>query len=378
MDRRIAGVSLNELEKLSGIVERVTFHSPESGWSVLKVKPFDTAFDLVAVRVHQAQVFAGATMEFYGHWRHHPRYGDQFEAERALERKPATAAGLERYLGSGLIRGVGPKTAHKIVKHFGAQTLDVFDTEIERLVEVRGIAQRKLEAIGASWKHHTAVRDVMLFLQEHGVSTLFATKIYKTYGDQAIEVVSTNPYRLAEDIYGIGFFSADRIALTLGMSTESNERGSAGIRHVLAASRDQGHCFLTADQIVDQCVELLKFQSQAEAGRARLRATLERLAGDGRVATRNLLWPPPGDSATREDPPRTQTCYYSRGLYRDERDVFEFVRRRATRRVAHGTARARDWLARFGSTQAFPLSQEQSSAVVGIIECAFSIFRGIA
>src|SRR5579859_4577539 len=148
----------NTLEKVSGIVKRITFHSVETGWTVLKISPFDRLQTEVAVTVHQSKVFAGATMDFYGNWTHHPKFGEQFKAVKAIELKPATANALEKYLGSGLIKGVGPQTAKAIVTHFGKDTLDVFDTKIERLMEVPNIAEKKLEMISKAWEEHRDIK----------------------------------------------------------------------------------------------------------------------------------------------------------------------------------------------------------------------------
>ena len=246
------------LERLAGIVERITFHNEQNGWSVLKVTSFRDPAKMTTVLIHQAKVFAGATMEFWGEWGHHPKHGEQFKAVRAIEKKPATAAALEKYLGSGLISGVGPATAKKIVGYFNEKTLDIFENKIEELMLVPGIAEKKLEQIKTPWEEHRAIRDVMIFLQGYGISTLFATKIYKTYGDKAIQTVSANPYRLAHDIYGIGFFSADKIALAMGFERTGMPRIEAGIKHVLSASREEGHCFLTDQQIIGNSLELLR------------------------------------------------------------------------------------------------------------------------
>jgi len=365
-------------ERLAGVVERVTFHSPESGWSVLQVSPFGAPHTRVSVIVHQAKVFAGATMEFEGSWRQHPRYGEQFDAMRAVERKPASAAALEKYLGSGLIRGVGPRTARKIVAHFGSQTLEVFEDEIERLVEVRGIARRKLDSISEAWREHQAIRHLMMFLQEHGISTLFAVRIYKTYGDAAIEIVREDPYRLARDIYGIGFFSADRIAASLGCDPTGATRLDAGIRHVLSASREEGHCFLTAGQVETRTLELLglgatESAESAESMAHRVREALEALVERGEVRIRRLprsafggdpgssgapeepvpdasgkstaahddkpetdkpqidqpeTGAPEGDTSGNDRPETDVVCYYARSLYRDEETVAREVARR--------------------------------------------------
>jgi ATP-dependent exoDNAse (exonuclease V) alpha subunit len=175
------------LEALTGIVERVTFHNSDNGWSVLRVSPFKEPHKLVTVVVHQARVVAGASMEFRGAWTNHPRFGEQFRAVEVIEKKPASAAALEKYLGSGLIKGVGPKIAQKIVRHFGERTLEVFESRIDELLDVPGIAGKKLQDIKSSWQQHQSIRDVMIFLQGYGISTLFAVKIYKTSGVEGLE-----------------------------------------------------------------------------------------------------------------------------------------------------------------------------------------------
>jgi exodeoxyribonuclease V alpha subunit len=158
-----ASQSTAEPDKLSGVVNRITFHSNESGYTVLKVSSYQKPKEEVTVLVHQSKVFAGATLDFYGEWADHPSYGRQFKARRVVERKPATANALEKYLGSGLIKGVGPVTAKKIVRHFGEQTLEVFDAAIERLTEVPGIARAMLDMIRSAWTEHQEIRNVMLF-----------------------------------------------------------------------------------------------------------------------------------------------------------------------------------------------------------------------
>ena len=204
-------------ERLRGIVDRVTYHNADTGWSVLRVLPFNDRHTQETVIVHQTKVFAGATMEFFGSWTVNPKYGRQFTASRAMELRPATSAALEKYLGSGLIKGVGPKTAKKIVRHFDKETLDIFEGDIDRLTEVPGIAEKKLKTISAAWIEHRSIREVMMFLQSHGISTLYAVRIYKAYGDQAIATVTEDPYRLARDLYGIGFFSASLTHLLMSL-----------------------------------------------------------------------------------------------------------------------------------------------------------------
>ncbi|KAB2892327.1 MAG: recombinase RecD, partial [Desulfobulbaceae bacterium] len=293
-------------ETLRGIVSRITYHNPDNGWSVLRVSPFDNMQEQVTVTVHQTKVFAGATMEFHGAWTYHPQFGRQFRADEAIEKKPATAAALEKYLGSGLIKGVGPSTARKIVRHFGSETLDVFENKIKRLREVHGIAAKKLAMIEAAWQEHRMVREVMTFLQGHGISTLFSVRIYKKYGERAIETVLADPYRLASDFYGIGFFSADKVALSIGLARDSQPRLMAAVRHVLAAAREQGHCYLTAGQIETEVRQLLDMDCGD-----RLEETLTRMQAENHLRIRSM--------AIGDD--RPAPCYYSKSLYYDEEAV---------------------------------------------------------
>jgi exodeoxyribonuclease V alpha subunit len=195
---------------------------------------------------------------------------------------------------------VGPAIARRIVGHFKDRTLEVFEGKIEELLDVPGIASKKLETIRVSWDEHKAIRDVMIFLQGYGISTLFATKIYKTYGDKAIQIVSANPYRLAHDIYGIGFFSADNIALAMGFERTGRPRIEAGIKHVLAASRENGHCFLTEKQILGQTPELLR----ESIGEESVTSVLSELLKSDQAKFRRL------DRETG-----LENCYYSKSLY---------------------------------------------------------------
>ena len=348
-------------ETLSGIVTRVTFHSPDTGWSVLKVAPFDRPNEVVAVTVHQCKVYAGATMDFRGSWRTHPKFGRQFKAHTVVEKKPATAAALEKYLGSGLIAGVGPKTARKIVKHFGKDTLEVFEGEITRLVEVPGIAELKLATISQAWTEHRQIREVMMFLQTHGISTLFAVKIFKEYGNEAIERVSEDPYRLAKDFYGIGFFSADKVALSLGMEQDAPKRVAAGIRHVLSASRDEGHCFLWREQLVEGVNALLDLSCDAKTV-----ALLEQLEADRELMTRQLA------NAQGE----LQTCYYAKRLYFDEEACARRVERLLAQKPSVDVGRVTRWLEAYGCTKRLTLSQEQRDAVVQIAQLPLAILTG--
>ena len=347
-------------ETLTGIVHRVTYHNGDNGWSVLRVNPFNSPESQETVTVHQTKVFAGATMEFRGAWTVHPQYGRQFKAYEAIEKKPATAAALEKYLGSGLIKGVGPKTAKKIVKHFGGKTLDIFEKEIERLTEVPGIAKKKLASIEQAWQEHRAIREVMMFLQGHGISTLFAVRIYKEYGDRAIAMVTEDPYRLALDFYGIGFFSADKVALSIGLARDSKERIMAAIRHVLAASREQGHCYLMTGQIEAEVKKLLEIDPGDLLSRY-----LVLMENENHLRVRVL---PDAQGVA-------QNCYYSKTLYYDEETVAKRLQSMAGP-VAIDHKRVESWIEKYCRLKAVNLSNEQAEAVLGVVQHQFSILTG--
>ena len=346
-------------ETLTAVVNRVTYHNPVNGWSVLRVQPMNAPNQQETVTVHQTQVFAGATMTFTGSWTTNQKYGRQFRATQATERKPATTAAIEKYLGSGLIKGVGPKTAKKIVRHFGSKTLDVFENDIEQLTDVAGIAQRKLVTIKKAWIEHRAISEVMMFLQGHGISTLFAVRIYKSYGDKAIAMVSEDPYRLANDFYGIGFFSADRIALSLGFATDSQQRIVAAIRHVLAASREHGHCYLTLAQIGKSVLDLIDLDLGD-----RLPRELGQMKSDDKLRTRHLMI---ADEICE--------CFYSKSLYHDEESVAQALvaKRRA---VEQDDARVASWVDRYCTQSDIQLSEEQTHAVHNVVKHEFSVLTG--
>ncbi|WP_448873361.1 SF1B family DNA helicase RecD2 [Desulfobulbus propionicus] len=347
-------------EKIRGIVERVTYHDEASGWTVLRVSPFGGFGEMETVTVHQMRVFAGATMEFTGAWVQHPKFGRQFKAKYAAELRPATAGALEKYLGSGLIKGVGPKTAGRIVRHFGERTLAVFEEAIDQLAEVPGIAEKKLAMIKAAWIEHRAVREVMMFLQSHGISTLYAVRIFKQYGERSITIVEENPYRLARDFYGIGFFSADRVALSLGFAPDSDVRVRAAIRHVLSAARELGHCYLNQEQITNQVEDLLDLCLKAV-----LPEHLATMAREDQLKIRVLA----------EANGQTLSCYYAKSLYFDEEYVARWVARAIAGRGVDGQ-RVADWVHRYTRGQGMALSSEQIKVVCSVVDQRCSILTG--
>jgi exodeoxyribonuclease V alpha subunit len=241
---------------LQGVVERLTYHAQDSGYTVARLK-VPRSRDLVTIVGSFANIQAGQTLNLEGFWRDHPKFGPQFQVTQYQETKPATLTGMEKYLGSGLIKGVGPVTAKRIVAHFGLETLEVIESQIERLIEVPGIAQKRVKLIQVAWEAQKTIKEVMLFLQGHGVSTTYAVKIFKQYGQEAITVVSNNPYQLATDIYGIGFITADTIARNLGIAPDSEYRYRSGVIHCLSTAAEDGHCFLPQTELVTRVEKLL-------------------------------------------------------------------------------------------------------------------------
>lgn len=281
------------MDTLRGVIERITYHNEENGYTVAKLLPesaqraFFGADREVAIVGNMVGVHIGESVELTGRWSVHPDYGKQFSVEQMKAVLPATVAGMERYLGSGLIRGVGPVTARRIVARFGIETLNVIELTPERLNEVPGVGRRRAETIVQAWAEQRAIKEVMLFLQSYGVSTSLATKIYKQYGDDAVAIVTNDPYRLARDIFGIGFLTADKIAQAMGLPPDAPPRVAAGVAFALNEASEQGHCYLPTTALVTSAAELLHVNpDQVGIGIARMWA-------DGQIK----VAPAPGSDA---------------------------------------------------------------------------------
>ena len=245
------------MDHLRCVVERITYQNPENGYSVIRCRAKGYS-DLVTVVGLMPETHVGAVLSLEGAWKVDPKYGRQFTAEKFEETLPATVFGIEKYLGSGLIKGIGPKFAKKIVQQFGKDTLDIIEENPDSLIEVPGIGRLRVDRIKESWAEQKEIKNIMLFLQSHDVSTAHATKIYKTYGNQSIEIVKENPYRLADDIWGIGFRTADIIAGKMGFGEERFARLRSGIMYALNQLADEGHCYGTREQVLTAAGELLK------------------------------------------------------------------------------------------------------------------------
>jgi exodeoxyribonuclease V alpha subunit len=297
-------------EVLAGLVERVTYHNAENGFCVLRARARGHR-DVVTVVGHAASISAGEWITASGDWVNDRTHGQQFKAMFLRTSPPTSADGIEKYLSSGMIRGVGPVYAKKLVRAFGEKVFDIIETTPDRLREVDGIGPVRAASILAAWAEQKAVREIMVFLHSHGVSTARAVRIFKTYGSDAIQVMSENPYRLARDIRGIGFKTADAIAMKLGIEKTALIRVRAGISYALSEAMDEGHCGLPTDQLVPLAEKLLEVPQQL------IQTALELELTDGTVIVDRVGETP---------------CVFLAGLYRAERTIAERLAR-----LANGT-----------------------------------------
>jgi exodeoxyribonuclease V alpha subunit len=250
--------SLTGVAVVEGVLERITYANEESGYTVARVDTGRGGNDLLTVVGSLLGAQPGESLRMEGRWGSHPQYGKQFTVENYTTVLPATIQGIRRYLGSGLIKGIGPVFADRITQHFGADTLDIIEQDPGRLIEVPGLGPKRTKKIAAAWEEQKAIKEVMVFLQGVGVSTSIAVRIYKKYADASISVVKNQPYRLAADVWGIGFLTADRIAQAVGIPHDSPERVKAGLQYALSQSTDQGHCFLPEERLIADSVKLLQ------------------------------------------------------------------------------------------------------------------------
>jgi exodeoxyribonuclease V alpha subunit len=272
-----------DMDTLTGSVERITYYNPENGYSVLRLRPDRGRIQgvnrdgLVTITGNLPELSPGEHLRLTGQWVNHPKHGLQFQSEVCEQILPATLAGIRRYLGSGLVKGIGPRLADRIVAQFGLQTLEVIEEQPARLREVADIGPKRSRLIAAAWQEQKQVKEIMLFLHSHGVSTNLAVKIFKQYGDQALEVVRSDPYRLARDIFGVGFKTADRIAQSLGLPADHPQRIEAGIIYALNENSNEGNVYAPQSLLAQQATELLQVPPEA------IPPALERLVRDQTV-----------------------------------------------------------------------------------------------
>jgi exodeoxyribonuclease V alpha subunit len=331
-----------EEKTLTGSVERVTYHNDQNGYTVLKLL-ISGRSEPLTVTGNFPTISPGESIMVSGLWTTHPQYGDQFKAMEYTVVRPATIAGIQKYLGSGLIKGVGPVTAKRIVEHFGEKTLDVIESEIERLAEVKGIARKRIEMIQKTWQDQRAIKDVMLFLQSHSVSTHFAVKIYKQYGNESISIVEKTPYRLASEVYGIGFRTADQIARNLGMPADAEERMRAGLQFVLLQVTDDGHCYLPSQELIERSTVTLGVED-----REKLNSALELMLDEGSLKTEESI---------------EERAIYLPPIWQSERGVARRLKTLLAKPIRVDDRRIEDWLIRFNAKKGIDLSDEQRRAI---------------
>jgi exodeoxyribonuclease V alpha subunit len=284
----------SDREVLAGLVERVTYQSAENGFCVVRVKVRGHR-ELVTLVGHAATISAGEWITATGSWVNDRTHGQQFKARFLKTSMPTSVDGIEKYLASGMIRGIGPVYAKKLLNAFSDKVFDIIEAEPDRLREVDGIGPKRAGRIVAAWAEQKVVREIMVFLHSHDVGTARAVRIYKTYGADAVQVMSENPYRLARDIRGIGFKTADAIAMKLGVDKTALVRVRAGISYALTEAMDEGHCGLPSDELMPLAAQLLEVPQDL------IRTALDLELADGTVTASRV-----GD----------KPCVFLAGLYR--------------------------------------------------------------
>lgn len=265
----------NKQVKIQGVLEKIVFKNPDSGYMVGRIRLESKELATIVGNVFELQ--CGEELEIDGKWIVNKTYGKQFEISKVKAHSPATIEGIENYLGSGVIKGVGPAMASRIVARFKEKTLEILDDDPEKLSEIEGIGSKRIKQLIRSWNKHRKTRNIMIFLQSYGISSTYAMKIYNTYGENAENVIKINPYRLAEDIFGIGFKIADDIAYKAGIARDSIFRIKSGIIYLLHRAEDGGHCFLPYDNILDRALDFL------ETGQSLIDSAIEDLERDEKI-----------------------------------------------------------------------------------------------
>lgn len=349
-------------ETLSGVLERITFHNEENGYSICRLA-VEGARDLVTVTGSFSNPVVGELLVCEGQWVAHREYGRQFSVERYSVGKPATAFAIEKYLGSGLIKGIGPVMAKRMVALFGLETLDIIESDPKKLKRVDGIGDKRIEMIQKAWHEQREIRNVMLYLQGKGVSATFAVKIYKTYGDDSIPVVEENPYRLAADIWGIGFKTADKIAQQLGVEPDSIQRLEAGLLYTLSKATDFGHLYLPESKLLGSAAEILGVETE------KITPVLETMITDERVISEPL----PG-----EERKKNHNAVYHPALYYIEVGLANKLLKRISIPSSRPLSREKleNWLSVQEKSLGFLLSEEQRDAVRLALENRVLVLTG--
>ncbi len=346
---------------LDGVLERVTFANPETGYTIARIAPergSGVGAELVTAVGPLLGAQIGEFLRLRGRWSSHPRYGRQFEVHSYATVLPATTAGIQRYLGSGLIKGIGPVMAERMVAYFGVDIMHIIEDSPGRLIEVDGLGPKRTAMIAAAWAEQKAIKEVMIFLQGVGVSTSLAVRIYKKYGDASVSVVRSEPYRLAADVWGIGFKTADTIAASVGIARDSPERIKAGLAYTLSEAADDGHCYLPGPNLIADAAKILDVPADLIA------PSLDELAAAEGVVREEV--PAAAGPGVASNPPRVPAVYLP-PFYQAERALAATLLRLLAARgdrlagfAAVDWAKALGWLR--GRTGA-ALAPEQEEAV---------------
>lgn len=381
-------------DQISGSVERVTYYNADNGYSVIRLKPDSRAMlpfryaagrdALITVVGNLPEVNPGEWLRLNGRWTTHSEYGKQFQAEQCEQSLPATTEGIRRYLGSGMIRGVGSVMAERIVDKFGDATLDVIDAEPDRLREVLGIGPKRIKSVKKAWEEQKAIKDVMIFLHSHSVSTALAIKIYKKYGDESLQVVQQTPYRLVQDVYGIGFKTADKIARAMGLAHDDPGRIEAGIAHTLNRMAEEGHVYVPQEELEPEAAEILGVQETQVA------TIIDTLEGDEFIRRESISYeiaaqpeqPASGRPGTpargREGSIKEERAVYLTPLFYSEIGVTNRVRRL----VDHPTSRLRELQGQIRNhrlpppAQGIRLASQQLEAITAAIANKVTVLTG--
>ena len=379
--------------EISGSVERVTYYNEENGYTVLRLRPdtrgmlpYAHGEQLLTVVGNLPEVNPGEWLKLTGQWLNHAKHGRQFQVEVCEQAVPASVEGIKRYLGSGMVRGVGKVMAERIVNRFGADTLTIIDENPQRLGEVLGIGRKRVDNVIKAWAEQRAIKDVMIFLQGHGISTHLAVKIYKQYGDASLAVVQATPYRLVQDIHGIGFKTADKIAQALGLSPDDPARIEAGIHYTLSKMADDGHVYAPQDELEPEAAEILQLPAE------RVTAVLESLENSELVRRETIVY------QTADDRRQTTAGKSTNGgdaVMREERAVYlpalyhseTGLTRQVKRLVEHPTSRLSGLRGGFvqaplldkgagGRVATNPLTPQQEQAVNAAVSHKLTILTG--
>ena len=343
-----------DLDYLTASIERVTFHNQDNGFCVLRANVKGHR-DLITIIGNAATVHAGEQIECYGTWINDKNFGLQFKAQELKTITPTTMDGIEKYLSSGMVKGVGAYFAKKLIDSFGKDVLHVIESDPERLINVDGIGEKRKELIVSSWHEQKSIRNIMIFFQTNGVGTARSVRIYKIYGDQAIPLIQENPYRLATDIRGIGFKTADELAQKLGISSDSILRAKAGVLHVIHELCSNGHCAVLLNELISTSTELLQIpQNIIETAIAE------------EIITANIM----------QEQIQDQTCIYPRYLYNAEVQSAQHLKRLNSHGLPWGEINLKvaiDWVEK---NTMVTLSQSQQQAIYTVLASKISIITG--